>query len=204
MTPCGKTTLKAIIMIVFALAVLTTSLFAHETPVKSASDFAIRDMRGHIRTYRGLTGHVTVVMFFSTRCPMSNAFNYRRNVLYNDFHNRVRFIVLDPNSNESLDEVRAYAKETGFNFPVYQDVDNQLTDRLGARSTTDTFLLDATAVTRYHGYIEDAPNPARTTKQGLRLAIDAVLAGEPVATPETKAIGCAIRRPHPVLGGTTH
>ena len=195
--------MKAIVVIVFALVAITTSLPAQELPLgKSASDFAIRDMRGQLRTYRNLKGRVTVIMFFSTRCPMSNAFNYRRNVLYHDFHNRVRFIVVDPNFNESLDEVRTYAKETGFDFPVYQDVDNQLTGRLGARSTTDTFVLDATAVTRYHGYIEDSPNPARTTKQGLRLAIDAVLTGEPVATPETRAVGCAIRRQRQALPET--
>jgi hypothetical protein len=159
-------------------------------------------MQGHLQGYSSLKGKVTVVIFFSTRCPMSNAFNYRRNLLYHDYGDRVRFIVVDSNVNESLDEVRTYARETGFDFPVYQDIDNQLADQLGARSTTETFVLDSAAVTRYHGYIEDAPNPARTTKQGLRLALNAVLAGESVATPETRSVGCAIRRLQPTSAGT--
>jgi peroxiredoxin len=203
MDSAGRT-LKTFAMIVIALAAMTTPVHAQESPAgKPASGFTIRDMEGHLQTYRSLRGRATVVIFFSTRCPMSNAFNYRRNVLYHDFGNRVRFIVVDSNFNESLDEVRTYAEETGFDFPVYQDVDNQLADSLGARSTTDTFLLDATGTTRYRGYIEDAPNPARTTKQGLRLALDAVLADQPVAMPETKAVGCAIRRPHAVSVATT-
>lgn len=198
-------TLKVFVTIIFAIAAMTTSLRSQESPVgKPVSGFAVLDTQGRLRNYRTLKGKVTVVMFFSTRCPMSNAFNYRRNVLYHEYRKRVRFIVVDSNVNESVDEVRTYAKETGFDFPVYQDVDNQLADRLGARSTTDTFVLDASTVTRYHGYIEDAPNPARTTKQGLRLALNAVLAGEPVAAPETKAIGCAIRRPHSASEGTIH
>jgi peroxiredoxin len=189
--------LKTFVTIVFALAAMTAPVRAQQSPDgKATPSFTIRDMQGRLQTYNSLKGKVTAVIFFSTRCPMSNAFNYRRNVLYHDFGDRVRFIVVDSNFNESLDEVRTYAKETGFDFPVYQDVDNQLADLLGARSTTDTFVLDAAATTRYHGYIEDAPNPARTTRQGLRLALDAVLAGQSVETRETRAVGCAIRRPH--------
>jgi len=177
---------------------MTASICAQEFHVgMPVGGFALRDMHGRVQRYHSVRGKVTVVMFFSTRCPMSNAFNYRRNVIYHDYRHRVRFVVVDSNSNESLGEIRAYAKQTGFDFPVYQDINNQLADRLDVHSTTENFVLDSTGTARYHGYIEDAPNPARSTKQGLRLALDAVLSGNPVATPETKAIGCAIRRPHP-------
>ena len=142
---------------------------------QSVSDFTVRDMKGRSLNYRTLKGKVTVVMFFSTRCPISNAFNFRRNTLYREFKDRVKFIVVDSNSNESLAEVRAYAEEVGFDFPVYMDPKNEVSDRFGVLATTDTFVMDSSGVMRYHGYIEDALNPERTTKQGLRLAIEAVL-----------------------------
>lgn len=165
-----------------------------DTPVPG---FSVTDMHGQTKTFSSLTGRVTVVIFFSTRCPMSNAFNSRRNDLFHDFKKQARFIVIDSEPNESLEEERTYAKEVGFAFPVFRDVDNRAADRLGARVTTDTFVFDATGVVRYHGYIEDAPNPERTTRQGLRLALQAVLAGQPVAVPHTRAVGCAIRRSRP-------
>jgi hypothetical protein len=127
---------------------------------------------------------------------MSNAFNYRRNQLYREFGSRIRFLVIDPNVNESIDEVRTYAKDVGFDFPVYEDVDDAAADIMGARNTTETFVLDPKGIVRYRGYIEDAPNPARTTKQALRMAIEEVLAGQPVIYADTRGIGCAIRRPH--------
>jgi hypothetical protein len=37
-------------------------------------------------------------------------------------------------------------------------------------------------------------NPARVQKQGVRPALDSVLAGQQVANPETKAFGCTIKR----------
>lgn len=160
-------------------------------PVK---DFVISDVNGHPVHYNALKGKVTVVIFFSTRCPMSNAFNYRRNTLYNDFKDRVKFIVIDSNANESLNEVRDYARAVEFDFPVYRDTNNIVADRFGAKVTTDTFVMDSSGTMQYHGYLEDSPNPTRAKKQGLRLAIEAVLKGRPVAAPETKALGCSIRR----------
>jgi AhpC/TSA family len=180
------------------LAALTASLSAQESSVGlRVSSFDVRDMEGRTQDFRLQKGMVTVVMFFSTRCPMSNAFNHRRNLLYADYGKQVRFIVVDSNANESLDEVRTYAKDVGFDFPVYQDTGNQLADRLGVHSTTESLVFDESGVLQYRGYIEDAPNPERTTKPALRMAIDAVLTGQPVTLAETKAIGCAIRRFRP-------
>ena len=161
------------------------------------SSFTVRDMKDHASTFSARKGHVTVVMFFSTRCPISTAFNYRRNTIYKDFKDRVKFMVVDPNSNESLEEVRTYANEVGFDFPVYKDVNNEVADRFGVMTTTDTFVIDSFGIMRYHGYVEDSVNPARTTQQGLRQAIEAVLNGKPVTLAETSARGCAIRRKKP-------
>jgi cytochrome oxidase Cu insertion factor (SCO1/SenC/PrrC family) len=161
------------------------------------TDFAVTDMDGQAFKYSSLMGKPTVVIFFSTRCPMSNAFNYRRNKLYLDFARRVNFIVIDPNANESIDEVRAYARTAEFDFPVYKDIDNTVADLFGAQITTDTFVIDASGMIRYHGYLEDSPNESRVKTQGLRRAIEAVLEGRPVAMPEGKALGCSIRRVKP-------
>jgi cytochrome oxidase Cu insertion factor (SCO1/SenC/PrrC family) len=158
------------------------------------SEFAVRDMDGHLLTYSTLKGSVTAVIFFSTRCPISNAFNYRRNTLYKDFNGRVKFIVVDPNSNESMAEIKTYARDVEFDFPVYRDVNNVVADRFGAQLTTDTFLIDSSGILRYHGYIEESPNPTRAKNAALRLAIEAVLEGKPVAQPETRSLGCTIRR----------
>ncbi|MEO7142929.1 MAG: redoxin domain-containing protein [Bryobacteraceae bacterium] len=158
------------------------------------SDFNLRSMDGRSANYSTLKGKVTAVMFFSTRCPMSNAFNYRRNQLYKDLTGRVNFVVVDSNSNESLEEIREYARAVGFDFPVYQDANNIVADKFGARVTTENFVMDSADVMRYRGNMEDAPNPARAKHHGLRLAIEEVLDGQPVAMPETVAFGCAIRR----------
>jgi peroxiredoxin len=186
---------KTIIFSAVFLGLLAEMVCAQEFRLGGpVSDFTLRATDGRTATYPANSGMATVVIFFSTRCPMSNAFNYRRNRLYHDFADRAKFIVVDSNSNESLTEVRDYASALEFDFPVYKDENNLVADRFGAQVTTDTFVIDASGVIRYHGYLEDSPNSTRVKHQGLRLAIEAVLAGKPVAIPETKALGCTIRR----------
>jgi cytochrome oxidase Cu insertion factor (SCO1/SenC/PrrC family) len=187
--------LRLVQLVAAVMALGTAAVTAQEFSLGArVSDFTVQDMRGRPLHYKSMKGHVTVVMFFSTRCPISNAFNHRRNTIYDDYKGRVKFIVVDSNSNEPLDEVRAYASEVGFDFPVYKDTDNVTADRFDVLTTTDAFVIDSSGVIQYHGYVEDSPNAERSTKQGLRLAIDAVLAGKPVEMAETKARGCAIRR----------
>lgn len=173
-------------------------MFAQQLHLGSqVTGFELQDIHGRNRSIRAGKGRVTVLLFFSTRCPLSNAFNFRRNVLYPDFHKEVRFLLVDPNANESLAEVREYAKRAEFDLPVYRDVDGKVAERLGVRATTDTFVLDGTSVMRYHGNIENSPNPDRATQRGLRTALVSVLSGQPVTAAETLAIGCAVRHGNP-------
>jgi len=168
---------------------------AQQLPSSSTvTDFVVTDTAGNPAHYATLKGRVTVIMFFSTRCPISNAFNYRRNQLHLEFRDRVRFVAIDSNANESLTEERDYARSVGFDFPVYRDAGNVVADRLGAQVTTDTFVIDSAGAIRYHGFIEDSPNPTRAKTRGLRLAIEAVLDSREVPASETRAAGCSIRR----------
>jgi peroxiredoxin len=185
-------------------AILLTPILAVSMPVDVSqqlhagdriTDFSLKAMDGRTVTYSSLAGRIVVVTFISTRCPISNAFNYRMNELYREFAGRVTFLFVNSNANEPADEVRDHAKAAGYDFPVYKDVESSVANLFGAEATPDTFVVDSTGIIRYHGYIEDAPNPARAKNRALRTAIEATLEGKPVLNPETRAFGCAIKRP---------
>lgn len=142
------------------------------------------------------SGQITVVAFISARCPISNAYGDRLQAIYSDYENRgVRFLFLNPNVNESEAEIAANAKGHEFTFPVAQDRNSEMASKLGAEFTPEIYVLDRDGAVRYHGGVDDAQNPARVKTQSLRAALDAVLAGKPVATPVTRAFGCTIKRP---------
>jgi cytochrome oxidase Cu insertion factor (SCO1/SenC/PrrC family) len=156
-------------------------------------NFNLTDLNGQTVNFSALKGNTTVVLFVATKCPISNAYNERMSSLYNDYAAKgVKFVFINSNHNEPAGEVAEHARQHAFPFTVYKG--NAVADRFGAQVTPEAFVLDSAGIIRYHGYIDDAQNPARIQKQGLRLALDAVMAGKSVESAETKAFGCTIKR----------
>ena len=184
--------LRLLMLAVFATAAVCGQGFR---PGSTVGDFTIYDLRGNPVNFSSLKGDLTLVMFIATQCPVSNAYNERMKVLYSDYAAKgVKFVVINSNNTEPAAEVAAHAASHGFPFQVYKDPNNVVADLFGAQVTPETFLIDKAGVILYHGAVDDSQNPANIKVQGLRLALDAALAGQTVARTETKAFGCAIKR----------
>ena len=185
----------SLVLTMFAVAAVYGQDFRLGSPV---SDFTVSDLKGNQVKFADLKSDITVVMFIATQCPVSNAYNERMKALHGDYSPRgVRFIVINSNRTESASEVETHAASHGFGFSVYKDPSNVVADLFGAQVTPETYVLDKAGVMLYHGSIDDSQNPGNIKTQGLRLALDAVLGGRPVAKAETKAFGCAIKRAKP-------
>jgi thiol-disulfide isomerase/thioredoxin len=170
-------------------------LSAEEFPVGSkVSQIEVKDGTNTVAVAPS-KADATVLIFISTQCPISNSYNERMNALNKDYSGKnVQFVFVNANANESPAEIQEHAKKNGFTFKVYKDPGNVLADKFGATVTPETFVLDKNGVLQYHGFIDDASNPARVQVQGARKAIDAVLAGKPVELKEVRSFGCTIKR----------
>ncbi|MDQ3815258.1 MAG: redoxin domain-containing protein, partial [Armatimonadota bacterium] len=137
----------------------------------------------------------TVVIFMSTRCPVSNGYNERMADLARTFSEKgVRFIGVNANKEESPEIIAEHAKQQGFSFPVLKDSDNAIADRFDAKVTPEAYVIDAKGNLSYHGRIDDNKNADEVKNRDLRAAIEAVVAGQPVPVKETTAFGCGIKR----------
>lgn len=138
----------------------------------------------------------TVVVFTSTRCPISDTYNGRLKRLFDTYSNRgVRFLVVNANSNEPAAEVARYrASHPVATYPIYKDEHHTLADQLAARVTPESYVISRTGAVVYRGAIDDSQNEARVRTRSLQDAIDATLAGQPAPHAETKAFGCTIKR----------
>lgn len=156
--------------------------------------FSVQDLNGERVAFNDFSP-VTVITFISTQCPVSNAYNDRMTALYNAYAPKgVKFIFVNANRNEAASEVAEHAKSVAFPFKVYKDPNNELADRFDAQVTPESYVLDARGKLLYHGQVDDNRNQARVRQQSLKMALDSVLAGKPVAFTETKAFGCTIKR----------
>jgi len=134
----------------------------------------------------------TTVLFISARCPISNRYNGRMIEFAQQYGQKgVRFIALNANDPETMEDIDEHAKRIGYPFPVLRDVKNVVADKWGAQVTPEAFVLDQQGVLQYHGRIDDQLAERKVTSPDLKNALDAVLAGK---KPETKATGCDIKR----------
>jgi peroxiredoxin len=137
-----------------------------------------------------------VVMFIATKCPYSNAYNDRMRDMAAAYEKQgILFAGINSNSTEPAEEVIAHAKKHGFAFVLMKDPNNKVADLYEARHTPEIFVVDPEGKLRYHGRIdENYEQPAKVTSPDLKNALDALIAGRPIAKAETKAFGCSIKR----------
>jgi peroxiredoxin len=162
----------------------------------TVEDFTLPDADGKEQSLNSLKGkNGSVLIFVATRCPVSNAYNERMEKLSQDFTARgINVIGINANAGDSAAAVKAHAAENKLTFAVLKDPINKVADRLGASVTPEAYFLDAHNKLVYRGRIDNAKDPAQVNSSELRDAIEATLAGKPVAKTTATAFGCTIKR----------
>ena len=164
---------------------------------KEVPDFTLKDAMDKEHSLKDLSQNkkATVVMFISTECPVSNAYNERIIALHNDYKDQgVQFIGINSNRTESVKEIVEHNEANKFQFLVLKDLKNEIADNFGAKRTPEIYLLDGKRILRYHGAIDNSQDDPET--HYLREALDLVVAGKTVSEDlkKTKAFGCTIKR----------
>jgi hypothetical protein len=113
----------------------------------------------------------------------------------------VKFLAINANAHDTVDQVAAHARRHGLPFPTLKDIDNKLADRVRVDRVGEVLVLDAERRLRYRGALDDqyarGAFKDQPTRAYLAEALEAVLAGEPVATPLTAIVTCPIERVRP-------
>ena len=139
---------------------------------------------------------LVVVIFVSTQCPYSNAYNDRMRDMAAAYAKKgVQFVGINSNKTETVQDAVDHAKQHGHTFTIVKDPSNKVADLYGASHTPEVYVVDKSGKLRYHGRIdENSDDAAKVTSPDLKNALDALLAGQTVAKSETKAFGCSIKR----------
>ncbi len=209
------------ILIFFALALLTTlaTLLAraddqHGPPPLAlgspAPDFCLPGIDGKTHCLADYApAKVLVIVFTCDHCPTAQLYETRIKQLAADYKDRgVALIAIQPNNpmavrldemgytdvGDSPDDMKIRAAYRHFNFPYLYDGDDQKISReYGPAATPHVFIFDAQSKLRYEGRVDNNPRANLVTRQDAREAIDAILAGKPVAVEKTPSVGCSTK-----------
>jgi peroxiredoxin len=136
-----------------------------------------------------------VLIFVSTQCPVSNAYNERMEKLYRDFKDKnVVFLGINSNKEETTDKIKKHAEEKGLTFPILKDSQNKIADKLEASFTPEVFVLSKDREIIYHGRIDDSRREDEVKTQDLKNTLNEIIKGKEVSVKSTKAFGCTIKR----------
>lgn len=142
----------------------------------------------------------TLVVFTCNHCPFAQAWEDRITALGNEYGAKgVGVIAINANDTErfpgdAFEPMQARAKNAGMQFPYVVDDTSAVARAFGAEKTPEAFLFDADNHLVYRGAVDDnAHAPEEVQEHYLRSALEALVAGTPIAQPEVPAVGCSIK-----------
>jgi len=141
----------------------------------------------------------TVLFFLTTECPIGNLYSPEINRIVEQYKKQ-GVIFHAVYAYETSAEIKKHRREYKLSLSAVLDPDLKLAKLTGATVTPEACVLGQDGKILYRGRIDDRAVKFGTVRleprvRDLRLALDAVLAGKPVAQKFTKPIGCYISFP---------
>jgi peroxiredoxin len=141
----------------------------------------------------------TVLVVTCNHCPYVIAWNPRLKAVAEDYQpHGVRFLGINANDAsrypaDSLERMRQFVRDQAWPFPYLHDERQEVATALGAEVTPHVFVFDGEQRLVYRGAPDGNHRDPAQNAAWLRGALDAALAGEAVAEPETRPRGCSVK-----------
>ena len=145
----------------------------------------------------------SLVMFICNHCPFVKHVNEEIVNLSNEIMgNDIGVIGINSNDStqekyaeDSIDKMREYAENLGYNFPYVVDEDQSVAKNFTAQCTPDFFLFDSDRNLIYRGQLDGSRpgNDIPTNGKSLRSAIKALLNNEDPISDQLPSMGCNIK-----------
>lgn len=168
----------------------------------SAPAFSLPDTAGKTVSISDFAGApALLVMFICNHCPFVKHVRGGLAQLGVDYLPRGAAIVAISSNDahafpdDSPQKMAIEAKQAGYGFPYLYDESQAVARAYQAACTPDFFLFDRERRLVYRGQLDDSRpgNGIPVTGSDLRQALDAALAGRPVAASQKPSIGCNIK-----------
>jgi len=195
--------------------VVTSVVFAYD-PVtlvegSKAPNFSLPGVDGKTYSLKDFSGSKALAVIFTTNhCPDAIASHGRMVALVNHFKGQdVKFVAINSNSPEGLhlpelgwtayddsfEDMKLIAKDSGFNLPYLYDGATQETGKAyGAVATPHVFIFDGDLKLRYNGRMDNGKRRlGPVEKNEARDALEAILSGEKVEVVQTRPVGCSTK-----------
>lgn len=182
------------------MALTASTMLPLGTP---APDFHLTDVvSGKTISLASFAGkQALLVMFICRHCPFVKHIQGELARLGQDYApTEVGIVAISSNDvnqkpDDSPESLKEIAIAQGYTFPFCYDESQEVAKAYTAACTPDFFVFDSAGKLVYRGQLDDSrpSNGLPVTGKDLRLALDAVLAHQPVNPEQKPSIGCNIK-----------
>ncbi len=160
--------------------------------VKSNTQQSLSDVKGE---------KATVMMFICNHCPFVKHINAELSQIAKDYADKgVAFVAICSNDGDKYTDdnptnLKAQAEAHDFTFPYFYDESQEVAKAYKAVCTPDFSIFTSDLKCAYRGQLDDSRpgNGKPVTGKDIRAALDAIIAGEEVPSPQLPSIGCSIK-----------
>lgn len=165
---------------------------------KPAPAFMGMDQHGNEVGLADFEGKVVVLEWTCPACPFVQR-HYSKDEqtmtkLAHKYGEDVVWLAVDSSNFAKAEDLAKWSEEKGIDYPILVDADGSIGRMYGAKTTPHMFIIDQKGNLAYEGAIDNNPRgKADDATNYVEAALDAILAGEKVATTSTKSYGCSVK-----------
>jgi len=183
-----------------------------------AKAFTLTDQNGNKVSLSSFSGQIVVLEWCNFDCPFSRR-HYERGT-FKDLYKKYKFGLSDPAAPEpnkkrkrepkqkvvwlainsthyaTVETNKAAARKYEVPYPILDDHLGRVGRLYGATRTPHIFIKAPSGELAYRGAIDNDPKGDKEADEIVNyvdLALQQILRGQPVATPETKPYGCSVK-----------
>lgn len=199
----------AVLAMVLALPAWAGEDAAKDKDPNTAADFMLQDQDGKEVKLSDLTsqGKIVVLEWINPECPFVKAHYAAETMTMKNLAEKYtkdkKVVWLSINSSHFTTPAQnqEFVKQHELPYPILLDNSGKTGKAYAAKTTPHMYIIDTHGKIVYRGAIDNAPmgrKPADTVYVNyVQKALDEVLAGQAVSTPQTKSYGCTVKYAEP-------
>jgi peroxiredoxin len=163
-----------------------------------APDFTLQDQNGKTVSLHDFAGKIVVLEWTNPNCPFVQRV-YKEKIMQNlqsEYQQKgIIWLAINSGSTATNDADKQWAAEQSISYPELNDSSGSTGKAYHATNTPDMFIITSDGTVAYEGAIDNDPEGDKSSDRVnyVHQALDEILAGKPVSTPQTKPYGCSVK-----------
>jgi peroxiredoxin len=164
-----------------------------------APAFSLQDQNRKQVSLADFAGKIVVLEWVNPGCPFVQRHGKEQTMknLAEQYKGKdVVWLGVITGDNATTETAKGWADSAKLSYRILLDSSTSVARSYAAKATPHMFVIDKTGKLAYSGAIDNDPDgekPANARTNYVAKAIDALLGGQTVSTPETKAYGCGVK-----------